>query len=135
MPCFRLYEDERVLVFLDIFPTSTGHTLLIPKAHAENLFETDPDDLAAVIRVSKRVALTLKQELAPDGLGVFQLNGAAAGQTVFHYHMHLIPRRQGESMQIHSRVRGNDAELARLAERLRAALLAKAQPQAVEVRA
>lgn len=135
MPCFRLYEDERVLVFLDIFPTSTGHTLLIPKTHAENLFETDPDDLSAVVRVSKRVALTLKQELAPDGLGVFQLNGAAAGQTVFHYHMHLIPRRQGESMQVHSRVRGNDAELARLAERLRAALEAKARPQAVEVRA
>ena len=134
-PCFRIYEDERVLVFLDIFPTSPGHTLLIPKAHAENLFESDPDDLDAVIRVSKRIALTLKKELAPDGLGVFQLNGAAAGQTVFHYHMHLIPRRQGEGMQVHSRVRGNDAELARLAERLRSALAATSAPGEAGMRA
>ncbi len=125
-PCFRVYEDARVLVFLDIFPTSRGHTLLIPKAHSENLFETDPDDLAAVVRVSRRIARTLRKELAPDGLGVFQLNGAAAGQTVFHYHMHLIPRRQGEGMQVHSRVRGDDAELAALAERLRLALEAGA---------
>lgn len=121
-PCFRIYEDDRVLVFLDLFPTSTGHTLLIPKAHAENLFETQADDLEAVIRVSQRIALTLVKELAPDGIGVYQLNGAAAGQTVFHYHMHLIPRRRGEGMQVHSRIRGNDAELAQLASRLRSAL-------------
>jgi histidine triad (HIT) family protein len=121
-PCFRIYEDERVLVFLDIFPNSPGHTLLIPKAHAENLYESEPDDLAAVVRTSKRIAQTLRRELEFDGLSVVQLNGAAAGQTVFHYHMHLIPRKQGQSMQIHSRVRGNDAELARMAERLRSSL-------------
>jgi histidine triad (HIT) family protein len=121
-PCFRIYEDDRVLVFLDIFPNSPGHTLLISKSHAENLYESDPDDLAAVARISKRIALTLRKELDFDGLSVVQLNGAAAGQTVFHYHMHLIPRKQGQTLQVHSRVRGNDADLARLAERLRSSL-------------
>ncbi len=121
-PAFRVCEDEQTLAFLDLFPVATGHALVVPRAHSENLFEAAPEVLAAVIRTSKRVALALRKELAPDGLAVIQLNGAAAGQTVFHYHMHLIPRRSGEPLQVHSRVRGDDQELDRVALRLRSAL-------------
>jgi histidine triad (HIT) family protein len=121
-PAHTVYEDDRILVFMDIFPVADGHTLVIPKAHATNLLETDEADLSAVIAWSKRVAGALRRVLAPDGIGVFQLNGAAAGQTVFHYHMHLIPRMQGDALQIHSRTPGDPERLAELAGRLAEAL-------------
>lgn len=126
-PGYRLYEDDRILVFLDLFPVTPGHTLIIPKAHAENLFETPPDDLSAVIRYSRTVAHAIKRALDPAGIGVIQLNGAAAGQTVFHYHMHLIPRNPGDGLPRgggHGRIQGDPDELSAMAERLRAALAA-----------
>ena len=121
-PAHKVYEDDQTLVFMDIFPVAEGHTLVIPKHHCENLYEAEEGDLRAVIAHSKRVAQAIRQALAPDGLGVFQLNGAAAGQTVFHYHMHLIPRNQGDRLQIHSRTPGDPAKLAAMAEKLRGAL-------------
>jgi len=120
-----VHEDERVLVFLDIFPVADGHTLVIPKAHATNLLHTDEADLAAVIACSRRVAAAQRRVLDPDGIGVFQLNGAAAGQTVFHYHMHLIPRRQGDVLQVHSRTPGDPQRLAALADQLGGAMTAE----------
>jgi histidine triad (HIT) family protein len=117
-PCHRVYEDERTIVFMDIFPVTDGHTLVVTKEHFENLFEADEDGLAAVARTSHRVAAAIKQELAPDGLMVFQLNGAAAGQTVFHYHMHLLPRAAGEPLALASRVPGKPERLAELAARI-----------------
>ena len=121
-PSERVYEDERVLSFMDIQPVGDGHLLIVPKAHFESLLEADEPSLLAVMRVSRRLAHALERALAPDGIAVHQLNGAAAGQTVFHYHMHLIPRRLGTQLEVHSRVRGDDAELRRMAERLRSAL-------------
>jgi histidine triad (HIT) family protein len=121
-PSHRVYEDATTLVFMDLFPVAPGHTLLIPKEHSENLYEATPEAVADVIRVSHRVAHAIRKELAPDGLGVYQLNGRAAGQTVFHYHMHLIPRSVGDSLQVHSRIRGDERELEAMAERLAAAL-------------
>jgi histidine triad (HIT) family protein len=117
-PAHVVGEDERTLVFLDIFPVADGHTLIVPKAHCADLFDADAEDLRAVVSRSQRVAAALRKVLAPDGLGVFQLNGAAAGQTVFHYHMHLIPRHHGDGLQIHSRTPGDPARLADLAARL-----------------
>jgi histidine triad (HIT) family protein len=117
-PAHVVSEDDRTLVFMDIFPVTDGHTLVIPKAHCDDLFGADPDDMRAVIDVSRVVAHAIRRVLAPDGLGVFQLNGAAAGQTVFHYHMHLIPRNLGGTMQIHSRVPGNPARMAEIAKQL-----------------
>ena len=93
----------------------------MPKAHAENLFEADPAALDAVMRASRRLAFALKQALAPDGIGVHQLNGAAAGQTVFHYHMHLIPRNHGDPIAFHGRRQGDPARLAKNARRIGAA--------------
>src|SRR5258705_9933571 len=88
-PAHRVCEDERTLAFMDIFPVTDGHTLVITKDHFENVFEADEDALAAIARTSHRVAAAIKSELAPDGLMVFQLNGQAARQAVFLSHMHL----------------------------------------------
>ncbi len=127
-PAHRVYEDEHTLVFMDIFPVTDGHTLVVPKAHAENIYEVDEGALAAIARTSHRVAAAIRAELSPDGLMVFQLNGQAAGQTVFHYHMHLMPRTQGEELRLHTRVPGNPVRLAETALRLRRAL-ARVGPQ------
>ena len=121
-PGHRIAEDDRVLAFLDLFPAARGHTLIVPRAHAENLFEVGEEDLAAVAVTSRRIARAIRRALAPDGLGVFQLNGAAAGQTVFHYHMHLIPRWAGTPLALHGRRRAEDSELAPVAEEIRKAL-------------
>lgn len=120
----RVSEDERTLVFLDIFPVAEGHTLVIPKAHCTNLLDTDPRDLEAVISHSRAAAHAIRTVIEPDGIGVFQLNGAAAGQTVFHYHMHLIPRTRGDTLQVHSRTPGNPDHLAETARRLAEAIAA-----------
>ena len=121
-PAHRVYEDNRTLSFMDLFPVADGHTLVIPKAHYSNLLDAAPTDLSAVIEQSHRLAHALREVFAPDGIGVFQLNGAAAGQTVFHYHMHLIPRMQGDPLQIHSRSEGDARRLAENARRLASAL-------------
>jgi histidine triad (HIT) family protein len=121
-PAHRVYEDDQTLVFMDIFPVAEGHTLVIPKAHCTNLLDVAEDDLREVIAHSKRVAHAIRAVLAPDGIGVFQLNGAAAGQTVFHYHMHLIPRHEGDPLTIHSRTPGNPERLSEIAQQLAAAL-------------
>jgi histidine triad (HIT) family protein len=117
-PAHVVCEDERTLVFMDLFPVAHGHTLIIPKAHCDDLFDSDPDDLRAVMDASHRVAQAIDRVLTPAGLGVYQLNRAPAGQTVFHYHMHLIPRQLGEGLLIHSRVRGDPARLAEVAKQL-----------------
>ena len=122
VPCFKVYEDDRTLTFLDIFPVTEGHTLVITKEHFSNIFEVDGEMLAAVTATSLRVAQAIRQALNPDGLGVFQLNGAAAGQTVFHYHVHLLPRNTGEPFALHSRKRGDDEKLRATADLLAAAL-------------
>jgi histidine triad (HIT) family protein len=115
-------ETEHTLAFMDLFPATAGHTLVIPKRHYENLFEATPDSLAAVHLEVRRVARAIKSALAPDGLMVFQLNGAAAGQTVFHYHAHLIPRMAGSEFKLHGRQRADDAELEALSRRIATAL-------------
>jgi histidine triad (HIT) family protein len=117
-PAHVVYEDARTLAFMDIFPVSDGHTLIIPKAHCDDIFSADPLDLRAVTDRAREIAHAIARVLAPDGLGIFQLNGAAAGQTVFHYHMHLIPRNHGASLQIHGRTAGDPTRLAEIAKRL-----------------
>jgi len=114
----RVYEDEHTLAFMDIFPVSDGHTLLIPKGHCQDLFDVDSAALSSLVATSKRVATALRRVVEPEGMMVFQLNGAAAGQTVFHYHMHLLPRWSGQELALHSRVAGDPARLAELAEKI-----------------
>ena len=109
---------------MDIQPLSRGHLLVIPKQHAENLFEISAEDLAAVALTSRRLAPVLKKVLQPEGLRVIQLNGAAAGQTIFHYHAHLLPKNADQpdptTLLLQHRKPGDLEELEALAARLRA---------------
>jgi histidine triad (HIT) family protein len=120
-PAHRVYEDDRVLIFMDLFPAHMGHTLLIPKRHGATLFDTAVEDLRAVIAQSKPLAEAMQSVFEPDGIAVIQLNGAAAGQTVFHYHMHMIPRNEGEPFGIHGKKMADAEVLADHAARLAAA--------------
>jgi len=122
MDAQRVYEDERLVAFMDAFPAAEGHVLLVPKRHGKDIFETQVDDLRALIALSRQVAEAIRSALAPDGIGVHQLNGAAAGQTVFHYHMHLIPRKQGDRIGMHGREQADPEVLAAVAARIAAAL-------------
>jgi histidine triad (HIT) family protein len=122
VPCHKVHEDEFTISFLDIFPVAPGHALVVTKEHFENIFEAGEESLCAVAASARRVSGAIRRVLEPEGLGIFQLNGAAAGQSVFHYHMHLLPRSAGESMKLHSRIQGDDHELRRIAQSLAAAV-------------
>lgn len=98
IPSTRVYEDELVLAFMDIGQVNPGHVLVALKPHAENLYALDDAQAAAVARASARVARAIRAAFEPAGLSVYQANGAAAGQTVFHYHVHLVPRHDGDRM-------------------------------------
>ena len=100
IPAATLYEDENFRVILDLGPASRGHALILPKEHAANLYEL-PDDLASkAMIVAKKVGVKLVEGLGCDGLNIVQNNGEAAGQTVFHFHMHLIPRYKGDDVKV-----------------------------------
>jgi len=117
IPCFKVYEDERVLAYLDINPFTKGHTLVIPKQHSEGLLDTPEDELAYLIASVKKVAAHLKAALPCDGFNILQNNGEAAGQTVKHIHFHIVPRYGSEEISFVSH-KGDMAELAALAQRL-----------------
>ena len=98
LPAFKVYEDDKTLAFLDIMPRCPGHTLVIPKAPARNIFDIAPEDLAAVARTTQKVAIALKKAFASDGITLGQANERAGGQVVFHLHMHVMPRHDGVSL-------------------------------------
>ena len=95
IPSFKVYEDENVFAFEDIHPITEGHTLVIPKKHARDLWEIDGESLTAVQLASKKIIDAIKRALKPSGVAAMQLNGESVGQSVFHYHLHLIPRLEG----------------------------------------
>lgn len=102
IPAARVFEDEHVFAFMDVFPQSKGHTLVIPKhSTARNLLEEEPERLAHLIQGVQRVAKAVRAALNPDGLVITQFNGAPAGQTVFHLHIHIIPRWDGVALGRH----------------------------------
>ena len=117
-----VWDDADTLAFMDLNPLASGHVLVIPKPHWENLFETPAPALNAVMDTAKRVAQAIRASIAPPGLGVYQVNGRAAGQTVFHYHVHLIPRYEGVSLELHGRRRADRDELDRVAAQIRGRL-------------
>lgn len=100
IPSSTLYEDEMVRVILDISPASKGHALILPKEHYANLYEISDEMASHVIKTAKKMAKKMQEELGAEGLNVLQNNGELAGQTVFHYHMHLIPRYQGDKVNM-----------------------------------
>lgn len=103
MPCWKVYEDEHALAFLDIFPQGPGHTLVIPKVGATNLLTFPHEAFGPYMESLQRVAHGVQKAFLSDGLTVFQFNGAAGGQTVFHLHFHLIPRHEGVGLAGHGK--------------------------------
>ncbi|TKS54868.1 HIT family protein [Luteimonas yindakuii] len=127
--CYTIYEDDEVLSFLDLYPQSTGHTLVIPKRSAAvNLLDVDTAALCRVMTVAQRLARVIVDELQPDGVQLAQFSGAAAGQTVFHIHVHLVPRYVGQRMGIHAAREADHGELAELQARLVRRLAASSLP-------
>lgn len=122
IPAIRVHEDERTLTFMDIQPASPGHALVISRAHASNLFEIVESDLLAVTLTVQRIARAVRKAFTPDGIRIVQTNGAAAGQSVFHYHVHVIPMREGQRVGAHGRERANLEDLKALAAQIQAAL-------------
>jgi histidine triad (HIT) family protein len=100
MPARILDEDERTIAFMDIAPATRGHALVIPRAHAADLLSVEPEDLAAVALASQRLAARAKERLKADGVNLINSCGAAAWQTVFHFHMHVIPRYKDDPLKL-----------------------------------
>lgn len=117
-PSYQVHETRYTKTFMDVFPASPGHCLIVTKDHYQDIFDATPDAIGMVGHVSTLIAHTVREELQCDGVAIIQLNGAAAGQTVFHYHMHVIPRNEGEELKIHSRAPGDPQELEAMAARL-----------------
>ena len=100
IPATVVHEDEHTLAFMDLGQVNPGHVLVTVKKHAENLYALDDVQAGAVLRAAARVARAIRDAFAPQGLSVYQANGKAAGQTVFHYHVHLVPRHEGDGMAL-----------------------------------
>ncbi len=100
IPSKTLYEDESFRVILDLGPATKGHALILPKEHAENLYELPEETAADAMKLAKKMASVMKEKLKCDGLNLIQNNGETAGQTVMHFHLHLIPRYQGDGQRI-----------------------------------
>lgn len=98
IPCHKIFENEKVLAFLDISPAAYGHTLIIPKKHFADIFEIDDEYLKELISVAKSIAQRMKSDFGAEGVNLFQSNGRAAEQTVFHFHLHLIPRKSDDGI-------------------------------------
>ena len=124
IPSVKVWENDAVLAFMDVFPQSEGHVLIISKtSRARNLLEVEPEVLATLAAAAQRTAKAVAKALSPDGIAIMQFNGEAAGQTVFHLHMHVIPRWSDRPVKGHSHGQMADADtLKTLAARIAAAL-------------
>ncbi len=100
IPCYKVYEDDLFLAFLDISQATKGHTLVIPKKHYQNIFELDKNVTNIMLDVIQKIATGIKEATNCEGINIINNNGVAAGQTVFHYHVHIIPRYSNDSMKI-----------------------------------
>lgn len=121
LPSVKVYEDDVALAFMDVFPQSEGHTLVIPKTvQARNFLDMPPEHLGAYMARVQIVVQAVEQALQPDGVVVTQFNGAPAGQTVFHLHFHIIPRWEGRSLAGHASGQMADiSELEAIAQKIR----------------
>jgi histidine triad (HIT) family protein len=124
IPSHKVYEDEQVLVFMDVMPQGPGHTLVVPKVPSRNLLDADPAVLGVLMAVTQKIAAAAKKAFDADGVMIVQYNEPAAGQTVFHLHVHVIPRFEGVELQRHARDMEKPEVLAANAEKIRQALAA-----------
>jgi histidine triad (HIT) family protein len=122
LPCYKVYEDDKTLAFLDIMPRAPGHVLVLPKAPARNILDISPDDLAHVIKVAQKIAKVSVETFGADGITIQQFNESAGGQVVFHLHVHVIPRKTGVAMKPPASEKAAPEVLADQAKQLIAAL-------------
>jgi histidine triad (HIT) family protein len=122
IPSVKIYEDDKTLSFMDVMPQTEGHTLVIPKEPAENIFELSPESAAALIDTTQKVARAVRKGLNAPGIMLTMLNGAPAGQSVFHAHFHIIPRNHGVDMGLHARGMVGAEVLEPIAAKIRSAL-------------
>ncbi len=123
IPCFKLYEDALTLAFMDINPAGEGHALVIPKAHAADVHQVSEEAITATVLGARRVAGAIRRALDPPGLNLLQCNGPAAAQSVMHFHMHVLPRAEGDELKLNWGITPGDMDaIAALAERIRAQL-------------
>jgi len=122
VPAHKVFEDDRTFAFLDIMPQAPGHTLVIPKTPARNVLDATPDELAYLIKVTQKIAKAAVSVFAADGVNIFQFNEPAAGQSVFHLHFHVIPRKNGVPLKPPASIKEDPAVLSDQALKLAAAL-------------
>jgi histidine triad (HIT) family protein len=123
MRCFNLLEDGETLAFMDIYPANDGHCLVVAKDHYPTIFEINDEALAAISRSAARVARAVNQALSPVGLNLVQANGPGAGQSVTHFHIHVIPRNRDDDLKLNWGAKPGDPKtIAAIAEKIRAHL-------------
>ena len=122
LPSHKVFEDDRCLAFLDIMPRAPGHTLVLPKTPARNIFDIAPDDLGHVMQVAQKIAKASLTVFDADGITIQQFNERAEGQVVFHLHVHVIPRREGVPLKPPASFKEAPEVLAEQARKLSAAL-------------
>lgn len=122
LPCYKIYEDDATFAFMDIMPRSHGHSLVIPKAPAIDLFDVEPDVLCTSMQTVKKLAPLIRDAMSAQGVLIQQFNGAAAGQTVFHVHFHIVPRFEDSPLRPHAGEMEDPEVLEANAERIRAAI-------------
>jgi histidine triad (HIT) family protein len=122
LPCYKVYEDQRALAFLDIMPRAPGHTLVLPKAPARNILDVEPDDLAHVMKIAQKIAKASMATFAAQGITLQQFNESAGGQVVYHLHVHVIPRQEGVALKPPASVKEAPEVLQQQAAKLAATL-------------
>jgi histidine triad (HIT) family protein len=121
LPSYKVYEDEKVLAFLDIRPVNAGHTLVVPKKHSTNIFDIAPEDWQAVTEAVRKVAIGIERALKADGVNIGMNNREHAGQVVHHPHVHVIPRYKGDGLKLMPQRSYLEGEADATAEKLRSA--------------
>lgn len=123
IPSYTVYEDEDFRVILDLSPAADGHALILPKEHSTNVYELPDETAAKVFVLAKKIAMSMKESLQCDGINILQNNGKAAGQTVFHFHIHLIPRFEHDNVKITwKKGKVDEVQLKSLCEKIESAI-------------
>jgi histidine triad (HIT) family protein len=120
IPSFKIHEDDDTLAFMDINPANEGHALVIPKEHAEDLHAISDEAVSRTVIAAKKIAAAVEKTLTPGGINLVQCNGPAAAQSVLHFHMHVLPRREGDELKLNWGIKPGDMDaIAGLAERIK----------------
>ena len=122
IPSFKVYEDERIVAFLDIRPVNPGHTLIVPKTHSKNIFDIVAEDWTAIADVARILAIAIEKAVSADGINIAMNNRPDAGQLVDHAHVHLIPRKKGDGLKLWPQHPYPEGEAEKTAEKIRSAL-------------